>query len=163
MNADEINLDDLVGFLVRAKRATYAGDGAEVAPQRPGFKDLEYIEGDWEYRDSYSGFYRAPGQEVVRFKGEPVWIMSYDGGMKPEFQDDEAFAKQTFAFLKKALMCVDGSRPYRGPHLMREGYWKYSNQVSGDITSFSGTEKILFKGKRVFTQNYIGGLIIHKK
>src|SRR3989344_4745673 len=84
-----INLEELAKFLVRAKKATYAGEGMEATPERPGFKELEFIEGDWIYRDSYVGFFRAPGQEVVRFRGEPVWTMSYDGGMMLDFIDHE--------------------------------------------------------------------------
>jgi len=75
-----LNLKELAKFLVKAKMGTYAADGAEVSPQRPEFKELEFIEGDWEYRDSYAGFFFAPGQEVVRYKRKPVWIMSYHGG-----------------------------------------------------------------------------------
>ena len=33
-------------------------------------------------------------------------------------------------------------------------------EVEGDITSFKGTEKISFKGKVVFVQNFMGGLIL---
>jgi len=94
-------------FLVRAKKETYAGGGEEVSPQRPGFKELEYKEGDWYYRDSYSGFYQAPGQEVVYFQGKPVWAMAYSGGMKKEFHGDEALAKKTFGFLQKCLSQVE--------------------------------------------------------
>ena len=48
-----IDIDALAGFLVKAKRQTYAGNGKEIAPQRPGFRELEYKKDDWEYRDSF--------------------------------------------------------------------------------------------------------------
>jgi hypothetical protein len=158
----KIDIDKLIGFLIRAKCQTYAGDGKEITPQRPGFKELEYKEGDWEYRDSYSGFYSAPGQEVVRFGGQPIWTMAYGGGMNSEYHGNMAFAKRTFAFLKKALSMIEKSKPFRGPGNFREGDYEYRNSSEGDIKNFKGTEHIFYKGKEVFRQDYIGGLILSK-
>ena len=76
-------LKELAEFLVEAKKATYAGDGNEVKNiERDSAKELFYIKRGFEYRDSYFGFFSAPGQEVVRFKGKPIWAMAYSGGMK---------------------------------------------------------------------------------
>ena len=158
----EINLKELARFLVKAKSQTYAGDGKEILPQRPGFKELEFVEGPWEYRDSYVGYFMAPGQEYVRFKSQPIWTMAYSGGMRPEYHKQRDFAKQTFTFLKQALSRVEVSRPFRGPENFHDREWKYLNTSEGDITDFKGTERILHKGKEVFKQNYIGGLIILK-
>ncbi|HLD49515.1 MAG TPA: DUF5680 domain-containing protein [archaeon] len=158
----EINLEELARFLVKAKSRTYAGDGKEIPPQRPGFKELEYVEGNLEYRDSYAGFYFAPGQEIVRLQGRPVWAMAYSGGMRPEYHGQRDFAKQTFTFLKQALSIVEESRPFRGPENFRDGEWEYTDTSEGDITDFKGTEHILFQGKEVFRQHYIGGLILPK-
>lgn len=161
----EFDLEELAEFLVKAKTRTYAGEGAEVPPekvQRPGFEELEYSEGDWNYRDSYSGFFSAPGQEVVRYKGIPVWVMAYSGGMKPEYYGDHEFAEQTFTFLKKALLKVEKSRPFRGPSYFKEGDYEYFNESKGDVANFKGHEKILFRGKEVFSQDYFGGLILYK-
>jgi len=158
----EINLEELVEFLVKAKVNTYAGDGKEIESQRPGFKELEFKEGNWEYRDSYSGFYFAPGQEVVRFKGNPVWTMAYSGGMNEKYHGNLDFAKQTFRFLKEALKRVEKSRPFRGPEYFKQGDYEYIDKSEGDINNFKGTEKILYKGEEVFRQEYIGGLIVSK-
>jgi len=165
MAEEKINLEELAGFLVKAKKATYAGDGAEVESQRPGFKELEYKEGDWEYRDSYVGFFLAPGQEVVRFQGKPVWIMSYSGGMRENHQENEKFAHNVFAFLKKALSNVPKNKPFRGPQnfdegeLFKKGDFRYFNFIEGNIENFSGLETITYKGEEVFRQKYIGGLV----
>ncbi len=156
------NLNELVQFLVKAKSQAYAGDGKEVSPQRPGFKELLFKEGNWEYRDSYAGFFFAPGQEVVRFKGNPIWTMAYSGGMLIKYHGNTDFAKQTFTFLKKCLLRVEESRPFRGPEKFQEGDFKYKDSSKGNLTDFSGTEHIFFKGKEVFRQHYIGGLIIPK-
>lgn len=158
-----IDTKELAQFLVRAKKLTYAGEGKEVTSQRPGFKELEYIEGKWSYRDSYSGFFSAPGQEVVRFDGIPVWSMSYNGGMKVEYHNDIFFTEKVFAFLKKVLYMVEESMPYRGPKNFEDGDFNYINEVEGDVTNFKGHEKIMLKKKEVFSQDYFGGLIIHKK
>ena len=157
-----IDLKELAKFLVRAKIQTYAGDGKEITAQRPEFKELEFKEGDWEYRDSYSGFYFAPGQEIVRFKGKPVWNMSYNGGMLIKYHGDFVFAKKVYAVLKEALKLVKELRPFRGPNKLIKGDFEYVDNSEGDVTSFKGTEKIFYKGEEVYKQDYIGGLIIQK-
>ena len=157
-----VNLDDLAKFIVRAKKAAYAGEGREVKPQRPQFKELAYTEGGFQYRDSYTGFYQAPGQEVVSFKGNPVWALAYSGGMAVKYHQDIDFALKTFDFLKQALLRVEESRPFRGPNQLTEGDWEYHDQSYGNITRFKGGEKIFYRGEVVFFQDYIGGLIIRK-
>lgn len=157
-----MNNPELVKFLVTAKKNTYAAGGKEIPPQRPNFKELEYREGDWYYRDSYSGFYQAPGQEVVYFQGKPVWAMAYSGGMVKEFHGNEEFAKQTFGFLIKCLSLVKEEEPFRGPREFSEGDYSYSVKLEGGITDFSGEEKIFYKGREIFRQHFIGGLIIPK-
>ena len=158
-----INLKELAEFLVKAKVSTYASHNSDkIVPQRPGFDELEFSEGDWSYRDSYCGFFSAPGQEVVRHKGAPIWAMAYSGGMLPEHRDDAFFAKETFGFLKEALKLVKVNRPFRGPKSLKKGDFEYVDSSEGGISSFRGTEMILHKRKEVFRQDYIGGLIVLK-
>lgn len=160
---DNLNLKELAEFLIEAKKETYANINAkEIKPQRPDFKELEYKKKFWEYRDSYCGFYFAPGQEIVRFNTVPVWAMAYSGGMYKKYHGDLNFAKDTFNFLKIVLSKVNINQPYRGPKTYKKGKYEYVNVVKGDITDFSGTEKIYFNGKIVFKQKYVGGLIINK-
>jgi hypothetical protein len=45
--------DELISFLLRAKKATYAGHGAEVVSSRPASHDLFYAENDLTYIDTY--------------------------------------------------------------------------------------------------------------
>ncbi len=158
----DFNLSQLAKFLIKAKTQTYASEGKEITAQRPGFIELEFKEGDFEYRDSYSGFYQAPGQEIVRYKGNPVWAMAYSGGMEKKYHGDADFAIKTFSFLKQVLSRVEESKPFRGPDNFREGDYEYINKVEGDVTNFKGQEQILYKGEKVFAQDYIGGLIIQK-
>lgn len=160
----EIDLGELAAFLVKAKRATYASESAvrEEVPQRPGFKELSFKDGNWEYRDSYSGSRYAPGQEYVKFDGLPVWAMAYSGGMLPEYHKDLVLIGQTFGFLKKVLLKVDARRPFRGPKLLVEGDWMYQSSVKGNMIRLVGLEQILYKGKEVFSQDFIGQVIIHE-
>ena len=157
-----IALDELAKFLVRAKMQTYAGDGNELQPQRPGFKELEYVEGDLTYRDSYAGYFFASGQEIVRHKNIPIWAMAYSGGMLREYHGNKEFAKKTFIFLKKVLGKVETKKPFRGPKIFSDSGFLYKNYSQGDISDFKGTEHIFYKRKEVFRQNYIGGVIILK-
>ncbi len=149
-------------FLGKAMLETYAGDGVKVKPQRSGFKELEYKESDWYYRDSYTGFFRSWGQEVIWFKGEPFWNQLYGGGMVDKFNNDTKFARQTFGFLKKALSAGEKQESFqpRGPKYFTDHDWGYVCEWKGDITNFKGNEKILLKRETVFTHNFFGGLIL---
>lgn len=159
------DLKELARFLVKAKKSAWAGEGREIEPQRPGFNELEFIEGDWNYRDSYVGYYCAPGQEIVRFKGRPVWAMSYDGGTRMPDWGNLDYARYIFGHLKKALLLVTEDIPFRGPSEFVEGELSYRCDLQGSITRFNGSEWIKDDASELiesFRQNYIGGLIIPK-
>jgi len=154
--------EELRKFLYSANTNGYAGDGKEVEPQRPGFTELEYQEGEWLYHDSYAGSFFAPGQEVVYFQGKPIWAMAYAGGMKFEYHRDYQLDKEIFPFLKRALLAMDPKKPFRGPTEYIEADLKYVSTLSGDIDDFIGNEKIYKKEKLVFEQNFIGGIVVGK-
>ena len=169
-------LKELNQFLGKASRATYAGSGAEITPERLGFRELEYPEGNWYYRDSYTGWFRSWGTELVRYDGKPVWNALYGGGMEPECQKDVEFARMTFDFLKKALSAGEKQEVFqpRGPKVFYDDDWqdwKYEADWIGDITQFIGNERILCglrdtpigSRKVVFTHHFAGGLIIGKE
>ena len=160
----QISLQDLKQFIGKAALATYAGGGKETTPERRGFRELEYTKGDWHYRDSFTGYLRSWGQEVVRFQGEPCWTALYGGGMTLKYQEDIAFAHETFEFLKKALSASEKQVRFqpRGPKDFRDGNWKYECKWSGDITRFIGEEEIFYIDHLVFTHDFMGGLIISR-
>lgn len=151
----------LLSFLDRAGKATYAGDGKqEVQPERPGFVELTYQEGDFSYRDSYTGYYRSRGMEVVRFQGKPVWTSMYGGGV---ITGKEQLAHQCFSFLKQALRSQeDGFVSFRGAHMLEAGDWKHIYKQAGDWREFSGYEEIFYKGEVVFFHRIIGGVVEDK-
>ena len=144
--------------------ATYAGGGPDV-DIIIGFKELEYKEGPWRYKDSYSGFFQSWGRETVWYKKRPFWTQIYGGGMEPKFYGNKNFTHETFTFLKKAMAAGDKSKRFqpRGPKSFTLGSWSYQSTLKGNIKKFQGSEKILYKDKVVFTHNFLGGLFIPSK
>lgn len=154
-------LSELFTFIDAAGKATYAGGGTYVEPERPEFRELTYAKGNFSYRDSYAGFYRSRGTEVVRWKGKPVWASLYGGGM---VAGSEYLAVRTFDFLKRAFRHDEaGFLSFRGPHNVIDGEWQYTYTQEGDVSEFSGYEEIHYQGKVVFAHRIMGGLIVDKQ
>ena len=158
--SDEL-LAALNGFLGRASKSTYAGGGGETDSWRKGFKELEYSEDGWYYRDSYTGYLRSWGQEVVWHNDKPAWTCLYGGGMTEDHMDS-VFADKTFVFLKQVLSAGDKEIIFqpRGPKKFSDGDWKYQCTFDGDISKFSGNESISYKNEVIFTHEFFGGLVI---
>ncbi len=151
----------LYTFIQKAASATYAGGGAyEKSPERPGFMELVYDEGDFSYRDSYAGYYRSAGSEVVRHRGKIVWIASYCGGM---VAGSEELADKTFDFLKRAMRArPENGQFFRGPAHFAIEQWHYIYEQKGDVISFYGHEEIWYRENPVFSHDVIGGTITGK-
>ncbi len=160
----DLQLQQLNGFFGTAALATYAGNSGYAKPINKGFKEMEYRENDWYYRDSYCGFFKSWGKETVWFKEKPVWVQNYGGGMNTEYQGNESFAKRTFSFLKSALAAGKKSEVFqpRGPKQYKKGNWRYETDLDGGIQKFNGFEKIFYKDKLVFTHRYFGGVVIDR-
>ena len=160
---NEVLKSELYTFIKEASEKTFAGNAQPLTgPERPGF--IEFIYNDpaknLHYRDSFVGDKRSRGMEVVRKDGKPIWCSQYGGGMVEEFAD---LSHDTFEFLKKALSSKDVDKnhkqSFRGPLELKDADWKYEYDQSGDITEFSGQERIFHKNKLVFYHNVIGGMI----
>jgi len=145
---------ELAEFLVLAKTNTYA-KGTKEKRLSDGSKELVYADGEWEYKDTYSGEEYFLGKEIVLFNGKIVWTMDYSGGMLAKEFD----RKKTYAFLRKALLCVNLEKPFRGPESYSENEFEYKNRVEGGLDRFSGEELICFAKKNVYSLKYGGGLI----
>lgn len=142
---------ELVEFLRRAKRATYAGKGKETDPTRPGSHDLTYGEGNLMYYDTYLGGEQFGGEEAMWVDGKPVWCMNYTGRVTGDsFSGD---------FLKEALLLVPEDKPYRGPENYRNGMYTYQCFVTGDHAWFQGHEIILMGDKQIYDCFFHGGSI----
>jgi hypothetical protein len=158
-------LTDLAKFIVEANLATWAGNGKEAPPQRPGYKELQYPppdkpQGDFAYRDSYTGYFRAPGMTTIYYKEVPAWTMSFGGHGQTEGYEDKA--GETFTFLKDALSQVTPDLPFRGPREFTRGNKRYVFELEGDIEDGSWKEKIIEDGVVTFAQVGIVGIVIHK-
>ena len=141
----------IVGFLIRAKQATYAGKGAETTPSRVQSHDLEYSEGDFLYHDTYLGGRMFAGEEAVWISGVPYWSMNYAGRVTGEcFSGD---------FLKQALLRVPETEPYRGPEEYTEGDYTYHCRTEGSFEWFQGKETIDYRGETIYECCFHGGLI----
>lgn len=153
--------DQLYDFILRASSATYAGGGEyEKVAERPGFLEMVFHDGDWHYRDSYTGFYRSSGSEVVRYQNQVIWVSNYCGGMA---KGKESLASETFNFLKKAMLAKPKDKQsFRGPDYLKEGDYEYSYLQKGDVLSFSGYEEIKKDGILIFSHEIIGGIIVDK-
>ena len=105
--------NDIILFLFRAKKATYAGKGNETTSSRPESHDLIYSEGNYLYYDTYLGGEKFSGEEALWISGKPFWSMNYVGRVTgSNFSGD---------FLKEALLNVPFDKPFRGPENYSHG------------------------------------------
>ncbi|HUD04465.1 MAG TPA: DUF5680 domain-containing protein [Patescibacteria group bacterium] len=155
-------LKDLANFIVEANGQTWAAGGGEVAPERPGYKELEYRKGVWRLRDSYTGYFRAPGMTTIYYKDVPAWTMAFGGHGQTE--GSEEGVKETFAFLKEALMHVTPNLPFRGPREYVVGNKRYEFELlgEGDMEDCSWKERIIEDGVNTFNQTGICGIVINR-
>lgn len=142
----------IIGFLIEAKKVTYAGKGAETKSSRPNSHDLEYEKGGLRYIDTYLGGHQFTGEEALWDNNIPFWAMNYCGRvLSDEFEGD---------FLKEALFNVPENMPFRGPLQFINGNFEYRCAVDGDFEWFNGVEEIFKDGKKVYDCIFHGGLII---
>ena len=161
--ADNESLEELHAFLKKAMAHCYAGKGRSVKnPERKGFTEFEFDLGDWYYRDSFTGWNKSWGTELVRYQDKPVWICQYGGGVIEE--DNREQTRFIFKILKQVLLQdTDQARSARGPAKLKLGHWTYTYNPEGDIDNFHGLEEIKYYGKLKFYHRTIGGLVVYKK
>ena len=98
------------------------------------------------------------GQSTVYHESSPIWAICYAGGVTEPVVAQEELA-QVYDFLRAALRRVTPERPYRGPRVLREGPYIYTDESEGDIERFSGEETITRSGKIVYRLRYHGGVL----
>lgn len=154
----------LIGFLVEAKKQTYAnGNVNKKISSRLGSNDYHYeeeVEGEiMMYHDTYFGGLKFIGEEVVyRGNDKPKWGMNYYGITINENLSEEAMDK----VLRPALMKVgedDKVVPVRGPSEYKNGEYIYTFTSKGSIESFNGVERIYKNDELLYELNCNGGLI----
>ena len=143
--------EEQIRFLIDAKKATYAGKGAETSSCRPKSHDLVYEAGDLRYYDTYLGGRDFAGEEALWVRDVPVWRMNYAGRVTGEgFSGD---------FLKEALKHVPTDKPFRGPERYEQDGFTYLCDVQGDCGWFQGHERILRAGVEIYDCYFHGSSI----
>ena len=141
----------IINFLIKAKKATYAGKGAECESSRIGSHDLIYREDDLMYYDTYLGGEKFAGEEALWISDVPYWSMNYVGRVTGEnFSGD---------FLKEALLHVPSDIPYRGPLSYTSGDYSYSCDITGTFEWFQGRETISYQGYEIYECYFHGGIM----
>ena len=150
-------LIELHSFIVRAKAATYVGGGAKISSCRPASHDLQFVDGDWAYLDSYFGGTNFIGEETVWYAGNPVWAMNYYGYiLKPEL----ITPAQAGHMIKASLSRMYTLNRFLGGFQYSEGDFAYFDTSEGEFTCFTGREWIQHNGIKAYELVYHGGLII---
>ena len=140
---------DIIDFLIRSKKATYAGKGGEITPSRPKSHDLQYIEGSLQYIDTYLGGAKFAGEEALWNDDVPFWAMNYVGRVIGDgFSGD---------FLKEAMLHVSEECPFRGPQYYESGGYVYKCKINGDFHWFNGYEEISLNDNKIYECNFHGG------
>ncbi len=158
VHINPIGRKTLVGFLCKARKHGYAGDGKytdmEMGKRVFTYHSEESKASGFLYRDTYYRFNPFCGQELIWKGKEPIWAMNYFGAVT----DGRLLPEYVYEFSKKALFHASPG-DLRGPRYFQEKEFSYSNIWDGEIFKFRGTEFILLKGQRVYECEYHGGLI----
>lgn len=151
-----IDITELNTFIVRAKSATYVGDGEHTTPSRLGSHDLRFTDGKWTYHDSYFGGTDFIGEEVVYFDEKPVWAMNYYGRI---LRDDFLTAAQAGQMIKTSLSRMYKEGRFLGGFEHIENDLTYMDASDGTVDSFHGREFIRRGEDIAYELVYHGGLI----
>jgi len=151
-----LSATELHAFILRAKAATYVGGGAKISACRPASHDLQFVDGDWSYLDSYFGGTDFIGEEAVWHTGEPVWAMNYFGYiLRPEL----ITPAQAGQMIKASLSRMYAENRFLGGYQYSEGVFTYFDSSAGEFERFTGREWIERDGLKVYELVYHGGLI----
>ena len=151
-----IDLDELAAFIVRAKAATYVGNGEHTTPSRLASHDLRFSDGEWIYHDSYFGGSDFIGEEVVYFDGKPVWAMNYYGRI---LRDDLLTAAEAGQMIKVSLSRMYEEGRFLGGFEYTQNDLTYIDTSEGSAASFHGRESIRREQDIAYELVYHGGLI----
>ncbi len=144
-------LTEMIRFLCKAKKNTYAAHGKEEPPARPCSHDLKYEEGRYLYFDTYLGGEKFIGEEGLWCDGQPKWAMNYSGRVLGQ--------RFSGAFLDEVLMLVPEEYPFRGPLVHSNGDYSYHCSISGGFEWFQGYEEIFCCGDKVYECYFHGGAV----
>lgn len=141
-------------FLAKAHQATYAS-GEKAKQNINGADQFNFLDGDYEYIDTYYGSDNFVGTEIVKEKGISVWGMSYYG----YFMSDKVTGEETFKFLQQMLFKTKPGMLLRGPQSFKQKEWSYRYSYKGSFSNFTAHEVVKYKGRKVHQARFNGGLI----
>ena len=147
---------EMLAFIVRAKAASYVGAGRKLLPYRLGSHDLQYMEGDWAYHDSYLGENDFIGEEAVYYRGRVVWAMNYFGRI---LRPDRITSAQAGQIIQQSLSHMYEEGRFLGGFKYPVGEFTYIDTNTGDMTFFTGREFITRDNEIVYELVYHGGII----
>lgn len=150
------SLEALEKFIVRAKKATYMGRAKKLLPYRLGSKDLQFIDEDWAYQDSYFGKSDFIGQEIVYYTQKPVWGMNYFGYI---LQPEKITLSEKTQMIIKSLSSMYAEERFLGGFEHIVDHFKYVDTNTGNVARFYGKEQVYYEDELVYELVYHGGLI----
>jgi len=147
---------ELIKFLIKAKKATYAGtEGDSKKILTDGSKEFSFSNGVYSYRDRYFGSDAFAGEEIVFSNDRAIWSLNYYG----RILDKTISEKEIYSFLKLALSEVSETSPFRGPKEFQGSDYRYACEFTGDFDYFSGIESIYIKNHKIYELFFHGGII----
>lgn len=154
-----MNNQSLKQFLIDSNNAGYAGGKEkEWVKEEDGSTTIPFTKGDWKSHDNFFGGEPYGGRTVVFHESKPIWIMVYYGWVEEGVETDPIYA-----ILRNALKQMPADYPYRGPQKYSENEYTYTNNWSGEVDRFSGSEQITQNGKVIYKADYMGGLVDQRK
>jgi hypothetical protein len=150
------DLNTLHAFIIRAKAATYVGSGQKLLPYRLGSHDLQFLDGDWAYHDSYLGESDFIGEEIIYYQRQVVWGMNYFGYI---LHPDRITSAQAGHVIKVSLTHLYQEGRFLGGFEHTVEGLRYVDTNEGDVQLFHGKEWIEREGQIVYELRYHGGLV----
>jgi len=152
-----MDLTKLTSFLFNASQTGYGtGDYSNWVKEKNDSTSIVYKEKNWEMHDNFFGGEPFGGRSVVFYKKKPVWMMVYYGYI---LESNELPIEKVYKFLQKSLIKTPKNFPLRGPKKFIEDKLTYKNLWQGEISKFSGEEKIFVNKDEIYKTNYLGGLV----
>lgn len=102
---NDIDIHNVISFLVYAKRNTYPSGTNKVQSSRTNSNDFSYEDAPYKYYDTYLGGEKFSGEEAIWLYDNPIWSMNYSGRVLSDTFNNN--------FLKEALAQVSVNFPYR--------------------------------------------------
>lgn len=148
---NDIDIQNVISFLVRAKRNTYSISTNKVQSSRTNSNDFCYKDAPYKYYDTYLGKEKFSGEEAIWLYDHPIWSMNYSGRVLSDNFNN--------CFLKEVLAQVSSEFPYRGPRIFTKGDYHYHCKIDGEFIWFQGYEEIFYLNEKIYECYFHGGII----